>query len=91
MKKPTPTQLEVLRRMEANDKTIRRVPGGFWITADAVLTPREGYAAPDKWCDIRTVRAMEKQEWVERTGTHPEEWRDERRLTVKGRALAFQL
>lgn len=100
--KPSPAQLKALRRMDAwdCDGTVYRLPGGFWVSgkpamysASACNTKDDVPAVPlekecsDVWCDIRTVRAMEKNGWVERTGAFPEEWRDSRRITDAGRAI----
>jgi len=98
--KPTPTQLAALGRMVGADGTIHRERGGFWVSGDAIAgwdksgLPRfkgeeEGQILdPRPWVDVRTVRAMEKRGWVERTNQFPQEWADTRRVTDAGRAAA---
>lgn len=96
--KPTTTQLEVLKGMMSGDGTIHREKGGFWLwwtpagydkwgsplrEGETSTLGREGVS----WCDIRTVRAMEKRGWVERTMRFPEEWRDPRKITDAGQLL----
>lgn len=95
MPSPTHTQLNALRRMVETQRTLRRWDGGFWTTdagpgcyAPRVrLGPGVDSAVPSWWVGIATVRAMERGGWVERTNVHPEEWRDERRITDAGRAV----
>ncbi len=84
MTQPSTFQLETLRKMLKADGTIRRLHGGFWVSSERLQV--NGLPA-ERSCDVRTVRALEKRGWVERTNTHPEEWRDVRRITEAGRAL----
>jgi hypothetical protein len=81
----SPTQLEVLRRMAAEDGEIRRVPGGYWISGHPGVK-NEPPPSHVKSCDIRTVRALERQGFIKRKRIFPEEWRDTRSLTEEGRA-----
>lgn len=91
--KPSPSQSKALSRMVAGDGTVWRIQGGFWISSNDALAyinhERSAFVENidlnDIWCDVRTIRAMEKQGWIERTNTFPEEWRDTRRITTKGR------
>lgn len=79
----SPTQIEVVERLERDGGTLRRFKGGYWATEN---TPRNTNGIPDWSVDIRTVRAMEKRRLLVRTGVFTQEWRDERRL-VEGAAL----
>jgi 8-oxo-dGTP pyrophosphatase MutT (NUDIX family) len=89
--KPTATQLTALGGMMSGDGTIHRERGGFWVWRP--IKEYDKFGVPiwegekSAWVDIRTVRAMEKRGWVERTNTFPEEWRDVRRLTDAGQLL----
>lgn len=96
MRSPTPTQLNVLRRMVETGRTLRRWNGGFWTTdadpvdGDGLRRERMGgqeYAIPSWSCTVATVRAMTIAGWVERCNTDTREWCDERRLTDAGREL----
>jgi hypothetical protein len=69
------TQLDTLARMGSGE--LERLPGGFWCTA---ATPRDYRGCPVWWCDIRTVRALERLGLIERCNVFPEEWRDPRKL-----------
>src|SRR5208337_5356908 len=81
MKQPSDTQRTILDLMDGFDGFIHREPGGFWV-----MTGDQNHKLG--WCDIRTIRAMEKAGWVERTNSFPEEWRDIRRITEAGRLAA---
>jgi hypothetical protein len=74
---PSNTQYNILDLMNAGDGLIHRERGGFWVVTN---DPNHELG----WCDIRTIRAMEKAGWVERTNAFPEEWRDVRRITPAG-------
>jgi len=86
-KKPSTTQIEVLREMSRSyaEGRVHREEGGFW-TIDGMTRNVRG--VPDWWVTLQTIRAMESNGWVRRRNVHPEEWRDERELTDEGRALA---
>lgn len=71
---PSPTQSEVLRRLE-HGKRLVRTKGGFWSTED---TPKDAGGIPTWSVDIRTVRALEKLGLLVRTFEFSEEWRDPR-------------
>jgi hypothetical protein len=90
--KPSPAQLKALQRMTAADGLIYRLPGGFWISGTVELKNGAPVSSleqscSDVWCDVRTVRALEKNGFVERTNTFAEEWRDTRRVTAAGRSV----
>jgi hypothetical protein len=87
----TPTQKLALQRAVAADGIIYRLPGGFWVSG----TVRTRNGAPvseisqccnEVWCDVRTVRALEKSGCVERCNLFPDEWRDSRYITDIGRS-----
>lgn len=82
---PSPTQVEMLKLMRT-DGPLRRLAGGFWVAGVRELN-YNGAPVDSPWCDVRTVRAMEKRGWVERSGAFTEEWRDSRLLTDAGRAV----
>ena len=91
---PSETQSKALLRMIAGDGTAWRENGGFWVSSNDVLPYiRQEKSIPldiplnDIWCDVRTIRAMEKRGWVERTNKFLEEWRDIRRITAAGWAV----
>ena len=94
MKPPVPslTQVLALRRMATSNGIIQRIPGGFWISGNIVIKPNGSpESAPlqplnEVWCDIQTVRAMERRGWIERLN-ELDEWRDPRRITDAGRAV----
>jgi len=79
--------------MVAADGTVRRIPGGFWISGDIPLDARgspshaPGQPLSEVWSDVQTIRAMERRGWVERTNAFVEEFRDTRRITDAGRAV----
>lgn len=91
---PSPTQLKVIQRALAADGKIRRIPGGFWISgtpemkADGAPAIAFEQRCDDVWCDVRTIRAMEKRGWLRRTNEFAEEWRDTREVTPDGIKLA---
>lgn len=89
MKRLSPTQQKMVDHLRASPSgKMVRVDGGFWVAyedVDAVLRRVFGIKAP--WCDIRTVRALEKAGVLRRTNEFLEEWRDTRSLvpmTVRG-------
>jgi hypothetical protein len=92
--RPTDTQRKALQRMADTDGLIRRHTGGFWISGTPLManlggsytpTIKVGQSCNDVWCDVRTVRVLERHGWAERTNSFPEEWRDVRRITDIGR------
>jgi len=76
------TQIACLARMVRGDGTIRREPGGFWVTTvDAFNGAR--------WSDYdgtQTVTSLESKAMIERANVFAEAWRDTRRITDAGRA-----
>lgn len=95
-KKPTPTQLEALRRMAASpDRRLIPLRGGFW-TCRGIPTHTVGigpgsFTAPDWSVTVQTMRAMEQRGWIARANVHAEDWRDERALTDAGLAYVEQV
>ena len=88
----TDFQMKILRRMVATSGHIFRTPGGFWVTDPSRNVEDQPLVknAARTWCDIRTVRALERQGLIERIHQYPEEWRDTRRLTVEGAVAAIR-
>lgn len=88
--KVSPTQMEVLRRLDSHPTgRIVREPGGFWTTP---LCPRGTYCggtAPEWNVNIQTVRAMERAGLLEVASAGPE-WLADRKITDAGRAVARQ-
>lgn len=92
-KEVTPKMLEALVRMREHGERIERRPGGFWCPPD---TKPEGAQvgtkrpAPEWWCPVNTVAALERRGLVERANKHREAWKDDRILTPEGRAVALR-
>jgi hypothetical protein len=89
--KPTPVQLDALRRM-ANGRELCRHQGGFWTTEpvaskDAFGVPKDANGETVWYVPTRTVEAMEKRGWVVRTNKYPEAWKDDRKIADAGLAL----
>lgn len=89
-KVPNAVQLDALTHIAASpDGRLIWMRGGFW-TCREVSTARVDhgtYAVPSWYVATLTVRAMERNGWVARTNTHPEDWKDERELTPLGRSF----
>lgn len=94
IEKPSPAQKSALKRMYEAGGEIHRLTGGFWVSGSQLIgfaggpLLGEGQTCSDVWCDIRTVRALEKNGWAVRTNYYSEEWRDSRVITDAGRAVA---
>ena len=77
----SPTQVDVLRRMDAGDGTIRRLPGGLWTTPATPMIPgtlrvdvevrgelaQQELQRPSWFVDARTMRALEDRGLVQAT------------------------
>jgi hypothetical protein len=88
--KLTETQKEVVRRLTAEGGNIKRFPGGTWTTEKTPWKEQYGPGsakAPEWNVAVGTIHSMEKAGMLERANVHPEEWRDERRLTAAARGL----
>lgn len=81
---PNEVQAEIVRRMMAADGRLFRVAGGRW-TCEGVGTDSTG--EPRWHVPTQTVRLMEARGWIARANKHPQEWRDDRVLTLEGRAI----
>lgn len=79
---PDPIETEVLRKMVASDGLIQSFEYGRWSTS---TEPMIG-GRPVWGVSLRTIRVMEAKGWLARTKTHPEEWKDTRKITSEGRA-----
>jgi hypothetical protein len=89
--KPSPEQIETLRAMaEHSTGRIERVPGGWWAIPGYSMVDRLGVgSSPSGWSTaVQTIRALERRGWVQRAHRYTEEWKDDRELTVEGRAVA---
>ena len=88
--KPSPTQLDVLAQLRKAGTKLVRWPGGFW-TYDGCPSRTDlidfGNEVPEWYTTLQTIRAMERRGWLVRTQVHPEEWRDERTVTIEGLKL----
>jgi hypothetical protein len=73
-------QEAVLRHLRVNGGELRRIPGGFWVTPNAILRAGNVPAAGEFYTEIRTVRCLEQAGHLERTNAFSEEWRDTRKL-----------
>jgi hypothetical protein len=81
---PNDIQAEALRLMAHGDGRIFRVRGGQWTCA-GVGSDSNG---DPKWSvPTQTIRMMEARGWVTRANKYPQEWRDERLITIEARAM----
>lgn len=91
---PNAVQLDALKHIARSpDGRLIWMKGGFWtcrgIKTRDVLQAQGKFHAPAWSVATLTVRAMERNGWIERTNTHAEDWKDERALTALGRAFVF--
>lgn len=85
---PTKTQTKALGVLREHG-TLERWPGGFWTYPSCPVDHvTNGCDIPSWYVTTHTVQAMERRGWLERVGKYPESYRDDRRLTDDGRALA---
>jgi len=83
----SPHQTLIVRQARLSGGKIVRVRGGFWVPEGTKLDDRGTPVHGVEWCDVRTIRALERKGALERTHEHFEEWRDSRQLVeeVTGR------
>ncbi len=82
----TAPQLIVLRRVLASPSGhILRVRGGFWTTPETPIAER---GVPEWSTVAQTIASCERGGLLERAGVYDEAWRDNRRLTPAGEAIA---
>lgn len=79
--KTSKTQQGVIDKLRETHAVLVRVPGGFW-TFDRCDVNAAGI--PAWWVTWQTVRAMERQGLLQRTGRFTESWRDDRALVESG-------
>ena len=78
----TEAQVDILQRIEAGGGTLHCRRGGYWTCQGVTLDPND---VPVWYIGSHTVRAMEAQGLLQRTQRYPEEWRDDRKVTLEGR------
>ncbi len=88
----TPFQRKILKEMLSSSGHIFRTPGGFWVTDPSRNVETEPLVDNVRrtWCDVQTVRALERRGLIERVNQFPEEWRDTRKLTPAGAQAAME-
>jgi hypothetical protein len=80
MEKLSPTQEEALQIIREHGGRIIRLKGGFWTYPGCPAGNGIFRKYPSWSVDIKTVRCLEREGFLERANVFPEEWRDTRIL-----------